>query len=96
MLDKPIKSVTQPLEYSPWGYARPYDGGFRYNCMMLQVPNSQSHLKMGNLTKVRAGHDSKSVKTQLTLEDSGSERATSLGYSINDETCEVAGILMLQ
>ena len=25
------------LEYAPWGYARPYDGGFRYNCMMLQV-----------------------------------------------------------
>ena len=26
----------------------------------------------------------------MTLEDSGSPRATSLGYSINDETCEVA------
>ena len=31
-----------------------------------------------------------SVEIQLTLEDSGSPRATSLGYSINDETCEVA------
>ena len=30
------------------------------------------------------------VEIQLTLEDSGSPRATSLGYSINDETCEVA------
>ena len=35
----------------------------------------------------------KSVKIQLTLEDSGSSRATSLGYSINDETCEVAVVL---
>ena len=28
---------NQPLEYAPWADARPYDGGFRYNCMMLQV-----------------------------------------------------------
>ena len=38
---------------------------------------------------------SKSVEIQLTLEDSGSPRATSLGYSINDETCEVTGTFML-
>ena len=37
----------------------------------------------------------KSVEIQLTLEDSGSQGATSLGYSINDETCEVAGTFML-
>ena len=37
----------------------------------------------------------KSVEIQLTLEDSGSELATSLGYSINDETCEVTLVLML-
>ena len=35
----------------------------------------------------------KSVEIQLTLEDSGSPRATSLGFSINDETCEVAEVL---
>ena len=29
--------LNQPLEYAPWADARPYDGGFRYNCMMLQV-----------------------------------------------------------
>ena len=34
-----------------------------------------------------------SVEIQLTLEDSGSPRATSLGYSINDETCEVTVVL---
>ena len=33
----PSSNVNQPLEYAPWGDARPYDGGFRYNCMMLQV-----------------------------------------------------------
>ena len=27
----------QLVEYLPWADARPYDGGFRYNCMMLQV-----------------------------------------------------------
>ena len=31
------KWPIQPLEYAPWGDARPYDGGFRYNCMMLKV-----------------------------------------------------------
>ena len=39
------------------------------------------------------GHVAKSVEIQLTLEDSGSPRATSLGYSINDETCEVTVVL---
>ena len=30
-------NAHQALEYQPWADARPYDGGFRYNCMMLQV-----------------------------------------------------------
>ena len=29
------------------------------------------------------------VYIQLTLEDSGSQRAKSLGFSVNDDTCEV-------
>ena len=29
--------TDDPIEYAPWGDARPYDGGFRYNCMMIQV-----------------------------------------------------------
>ena len=33
----PSSFHDKALEYAPWGYARPYDGGFRYNCMMLQV-----------------------------------------------------------
>ena len=33
-------STEQALEYAPWGNARPYDGGFRYNCMMLKVKAS--------------------------------------------------------
>ena len=78
--------MNQPLEYSPWGYARPYDGGFRYNCMMLQV------IGLSLLYQVNVA---KSVEIQLKLEDSGSPRATSLGYSINDETCEVTGTFML-
>ena len=33
-----IRYTDEPIEYAPWGDARPYDGGFRYNCMMIQVP----------------------------------------------------------
>ena len=33
----PSSFHDKALEYAPWGYARPYDGGFRYNCMMLHV-----------------------------------------------------------
>ena len=52
----------------------------------------QESLESGHpLTK--AGYVTKSVEIQLTLEDSGSPRATSLGFSINDETCEVAEVL---
>ena len=29
--------TDEPVEFAPWGDARPYDGGFRYNCMMIQV-----------------------------------------------------------
>ena len=29
--------TDEPVEYLPWGDARPYDGGFRYNCMMIQL-----------------------------------------------------------
>ena len=29
--------TDEPIEFAPWGDARPYDGGFRYNCMMIQV-----------------------------------------------------------
>ena len=31
--------TDEPIEFAPWGDARPYDGGFRYNCMMIQVIN---------------------------------------------------------
>ena len=65
------------MEYAPWADARPYDGGFRYNCMMLQV-------QIGPLFFF-----SISFMIQLMLEDSGSPQATSLDFNINDETCEV-------
>ena len=29
--------TNQKVEYAPWGEDRPYGGGFRYNCMMLEV-----------------------------------------------------------
>ena len=65
------------MEYAPWPIGRPYDGGFRYNCMVLKVRTSSQYPK------------AKPCEIQLTLEDSGDEKATSLGYSIGDETCEV-------
>ena len=29
--------TNQSIEYAPWGPARPYGEGFKYNCMMLEV-----------------------------------------------------------
>ena len=83
------KWPIQPLEYAPWGDARPYDGGFRYNCMMLKVrfPSHAWHCE--GVAALLVVACSSVVYIQLTLEDSGSQRAKSLGFSVNDDTCEV-------
>ena len=28
---------SQPVEYLPWAPDRPYDGGVKYNCMLVKV-----------------------------------------------------------
>ena len=30
-------AIPQPVEYQPWAPDRPYDGGTKYNCMLLKV-----------------------------------------------------------
>ena len=30
-------ATPQPVEYQPWAPDRPYDGGTKYNCMLLKV-----------------------------------------------------------
>ena len=29
--------TNQPIEHAPWGRSRPYDKGFKYQCMLLEV-----------------------------------------------------------
>ena len=29
--------TNQPIEYAPWASSRPYDNGFKYQCMLLEV-----------------------------------------------------------
>ena len=90
------------MEYTPWPIGRPYDGGFRYNCMVLKVGASSQYFQVKTEPLVETLKFCGSVlstvcyspcEIQLTLEDSGDEKATSLGYSIGDETCEVTWIL---
>ena len=81
----------QLVEYLPWADARPYDGGFRYNCMMLQVTRNPRLTRWSYILYFHRikKHFSILSSTQLTLEDSGKPLATSLDYSINDEECGV-------
>ena len=39
----------QLMEYAPWPIGRPYDGGFRYNCMVLKVRTSSQYPKVKTL-----------------------------------------------
>ena len=49
--------TDDPIEYAPWGDARPYDGGFRYNCMMIE------------LTLEDPGNHSRAIATGRTIND---------------------------
>ena len=41
-----IPNFNQLMEYAPWPIGRPYDGGFRYNCMVLKVRASSQYPKV--------------------------------------------------
>ena len=44
-----IPNFNQLMEYAPWPIGRPYDGGFRYNCMVLKVRTSSQYPKVKTL-----------------------------------------------
>ena len=70
------------IEFAPWPPDRPYDGGFAYNCMMLEV------VRMWSLWRL--------VLCQMLLERSVSDKSARIYYgsgaseaSIADEECSV-------
>ena len=44
-----IPNFNQLMEYAPWPIGRPYDGGFRYNCIVLKVRTSSKYPKVKTL-----------------------------------------------
>ena len=66
--------LHQPVEYLPWAPDRPYDGGTKYNCMLLKV-NFKSVFISSHML-------------QVTQKDSGTTLATMTNPNIVDEKCD--------
>ena len=67
----------------PWAPARPFDGGVKFNCMLLKV---------GRLKSGKSEEDSPDIYlticySQVNLESSDTHRARISKFDIKDEKC---------
>ena len=76
--------MFQAVEYMPWAPARPFDGGVKFNCMLLKV--GRLFLKAVNLKKILQIYLT-ICYSQVSLESSDTHRARISNFDIKDEKC---------